>query len=365
MVMDLAADPSFRVTVADVRPEALERLARRFGVATEQADLSNPDIVRELARGYDIVLGALASRLGLQTLRAVIEAETNYCDISFMAEDALQLDGLAKKAGVTAVVDCGVAPGMSNMTAGYAARWLSPCERIEIYVGGLPVERRWPYQYKAGFAPADVIEEYVRPARMVEHGREVVYPALSSVEYLDFDGIGTLEAFNTDGLRSLVKTLDVPHMSEKTMRYPGHAELMRILRETGFFSQETIRVGEVEVSPLAVTSALLFPKWTFDEDEADLTVMRIRATGKKDGKTTVLVWDLLDRYDPKTKTRSMSRTTAFPATIVARLVANGTFAQPGVHPPEVLGQVDGLLAKVIDELSTRGVRFDHRIETEP
>lgn len=363
MVMDLAADPSFEVTVADVRADSLERLAKQWGVKTRQADLSNPDAIRELAGGHDIVLGALASRIGLRALQAVIEAGTNYCDISFMIEDATQLSALAEKAGVTAVVDCGVAPGMSNMTAGYAASWLDPCERIEIYVGGLPAERRWPYEYKAGFAPSDVLEEYVRPARMVEHGQEVVYPALSGVELLDFEGIGTLEAFNTDGLRSLVKTLDVPHMLEKTMRYPGHAELMRVLRETGFFSEEPIRVGDKDVVPLALTSALLFPKWTFDEGEADITVMRVRATGQKQGKKTILTWDLLDRYDPKSKTRSMSRTTAFPATIVARLIAEGTFRRPGVHPPEVLGQIEGLLGRVVEELSARGVRFDHRVET--
>ena len=331
-------------------------------MSTVCADLSDPASVTELARQHDVVLGALASRLGLQTLRAVIEAGKPYADISFMAEDAMSLSALAEDRGVTAVVDCGVAPGMSNMTAGYAASRLDPCERIEIVVGGLPAQRRWPFQYKAPFAPADVLEEYTRPARVVEHGVEVVKEALSEVELIDFPGVGTLEAFNTDGLRSLVHTLRVPHMVEKTMRYPGHAELMRMLRHAGFFSTEAIEVSGQSVVPLEVTSALLFPKWAFDDREADLTIMRVIATGREQGRRTRLVWDLFDRYDPSTNTRSMSRTTGFPCTIMARLLVEKRFERPGVHPPEIVGQQPGLLDHFLEQLAARGVQYDARVE---
>jgi saccharopine dehydrogenase-like NADP-dependent oxidoreductase len=361
MVMDLAEHDEFEVTVADLRPEALQRLRQSHGVKIEQADLSDPAEVRRLAGSYDIVLGALASKIGLQTLKAVIEAGTNYVDISFMGEDATVLSSLAEKAGVTAVVDCGVAPGMSNMAAGFAAAQLDPCERIEIYVGGLPVERTWPFQYKAGFAPADVLEEYTRPSRVVENGRQVVVPALSGIELLDFEGIGTLEAFVTDGLRTLVR-LGVPTMIEKTMRYPGHAELMRAFRETGLFSAEPIEIGGQKVIPLEVTSALLFPKWTFEPGEEDLTVMRLVATGRKAGQRQRMTWNLLDHYDPETATRSMSRTTAFPATIVARTIVSGRFVRPGVHAPEVLGRCEGMLEHVLSELEVRGVHYDLKVE---
>jgi saccharopine dehydrogenase-like NADP-dependent oxidoreductase len=199
-----------------------------------------------------------------------------------------------------------------------------------------------------------VIEEYTRPARQVEHGQVVVRPALSSPELVEFDGVGTLEAFDTDGLRSLIKTLRVPHMLEKTLRYPGHIELMRVLRDTGFFSQRPIDIGGQKVRPLDVTSALLFPKWTFGEGEADLTVLRVIAIGKKDGVHTRLRYDLWDRYDPKTKMRSMSRTTAFPAAIFARLLADGKFG-PGVHPPETLATQPGIFEHVMGELNRRGI----------
>jgi lysine 6-dehydrogenase len=356
MAMDLARDGDADVTVADVRPAVLERIAARHKVQTACADLADAAAIRRLAAGYDLVIGALPSVLGYQTLRAVLEAGRDYVDISFMPEDALALDGLARERGVTAVVDCGVAPGVGNMMVGFAAAQLDACERVEIYVGGLPVERRWPYDYKAGFAPSDVIEEYVRPARVVENGRLVVKEALSEAELMDFPGVGTLEAFLTDGLRSLASTIPAPFMKEKTLRYPGHIQLMRVLRDTGFFSKEPVDVGGLRVRPLDATAAVLFPKWTFGEGEADLTVLRVEVAGRKDGEEATYRWDLLDSYDEASGLRSMSRTTAFPATITARLLAGGAFPRPGVFPPETLGAEPGLLDHVLRELKQRGVR---------
>jgi saccharopine dehydrogenase-like NADP-dependent oxidoreductase len=362
MAMDLSRSGGWQVTVADVRPEALERIAARYGVATLRADLADPAAIRSLAQQHDLVIGALPSDLGLQTLRAVIEAGRNCVDITFMPENALELDALARERGVTAVVDCGVAPGVSNMMAGYAAAALDACERIEIYVGGLPVERRWPFDYKAGFAPHDVIEEYVRPARLVEHGRMVVREALSEPELMDFPGVGTLEAFNTDGLRSLAYTLKAPFMKEKTLRYPGHVQLMRAFRETGFFSKDPVLVAGQSVRPLDLTAALLFPKWTFEDQERDLTVMRVTVWGRQGDQRVCYGWDLLDAYDEATRMRSMSRTTGFPATLMAGLIAEGRFKRPGVHPPETVGAQPGLLDALLRGLEERGVRCRPRVE---
>jgi lysine 6-dehydrogenase len=223
-------------------------------------------------------------------------------------------------------------------------------------VGGLPVERRWPFDYKAGFAPWDVLEEYTRPARVVEHGRVVVKEPLSEPELLDFPGVGTLEAFNTDGLRSLVDTMKAPFMKEKTLRWPGHAELMRVLKDTGFFSLETVDVAGQKVRPRDLTAALLFPKWTFEEGEADLTVMRVRVEGIAGGEPVAWAWDLVDRYHEASGLRSMSRATGYVATSVARLILAGAFRRPGVHPPETLGATEGLLDRVLADLTARGVR---------
>src|SRR5260221_1217327 len=149
---------------------------------------------------------------------------------------------------------------------------------------------------------------------------------------MDFPGVGTLEAFNTDGLRSLAFTLKVPFMKEKTLRYPGHVELMRVLRDTGFFSKEPLEAGGQTIRPLDVTAALLFPKWTFEEGEADLTVMRVLVEGTARGQSVRYTWDLLDRFDEGTGLRSMSRTTPFPATIVARRGGEGRIPRPGGPP---------------------------------
>ncbi len=358
---DLAADPDYTVLLADVSDENLARAARETHqqLHLRRADLSNAAEVTSLAKEADVVCGALASHIGFNALRAVIEAGKPYCDISFMPEDAMDLDGLAKDRGVTAVVDCGVAPGMSNLLAGAAAALLDPCDSIEIYVGGLPIERRRPFEYKAGFAPADVIEEYTRPARIVENGRITVREALSEPEPIDFAGLGTLEAFNTDGLRSLAYTLRdrVPSMKEKTLRYPGHAGLMKAFRDAGLFSKEPVMVRGTPVRPLDLTSAVLFPKWTYEDDERDLTVMRVTASGERDGVRTRIGWDLFDTRDMKTGFTSMSRTTAFPCAIIARMLATGALRSPGVRPPELLATHDGLLKAVLKQLGDRGVEY--------
>ena len=366
MAADMASD--FTTTLADINPENLARAKARAKaqgreIKTVQADLSDSNKIKELAANADIVLGALSSHIGFAALRAVIEVGKNYCDISFMGEDAPELDALAKKHNVTAVVDMGVAPGMSNLLAAALVAEFESCSELNIYVGGLPRERTWPFQYKAGFSPADVIEEYTRPSRLVEHGKIIIKPALTEPELFEFANIGTLEAVNTDGLRSLVTTIpNVPTMREKTLRYPGHYEIMRIFRETGLFSKDpiTLKNGQ-KVVPLEVTSALLFPKWTYAPGEQDLTVMRIEAIGQKSGQPsttrTRIAWDLSDLYHVPTQATSMSRTTAFPCTIIARLIANGTITARGVLPPEHLAPQKGLVDIILKELLARQVVY--------
>lgn len=365
MAADLAADPSFSVTTADFSQDNLANVERRCPgrVKSIKADLSDPTTLRKIIADADIVLGALSSRIAFSALRTILESGKNFCDISFMAEDPLELDSLAKKHNVMAIVDCGVAPGMSHLLAGCAASQLSPCENIEIYVGGLPRERRWPFEYKAAFSPADVIEEYTRPSRLVEYGKVVVREALSEPELMNFPGAGTLEAFNTDGLRSLVKTLKVPFMKEKTLRYPGHIELMRVLRETGYFSEEPVKVGGVEVRPRDLTAKLMFPKWTYEPGEEDLTVMRVLGDGVRNGKRQRMIWDLFDLYHRESQSTSMARTTAFPCVIMARMIAAGKLRKPGVFTPELLATEPGLVDHVLAEHATRGVKYVGRTET--
>ncbi len=358
MAQDLAAAPGLEVHIADSRPESLERVRKKAPVEVHQVDLGNPEYLRALLKGYRLAIGALPSVIGLQSVKASIEAGCDMVDISFMSEDARALDALARARGATVVTDCGVAPGLTNMLAAYAASRFDSCERIEMSVGGLPAVRKWPFNYKAGFAPWDVIEIYTRPAAVVENGRVVIKEAMADLELIDVPGVGTLESFVTDGLRSLADTLKVPNMVERTLRWPGHVELMRVFRETGFFSLDPIPVGGHMLRPRDMTAALLFPKWTFDEGEADITVLRIRSSGVKDGAPHRFTFDFVDRFDPASGLRSMSRSTGFTATAVAGLILDGTLKEPGVHAPEALGARPGILDRVLDHLRARGVRCE-------
>mgnify|MGYP001024424898 CR=1 FL=1 len=353
MAIDLAGE--FEVTAVDVDPGNLERLAAS-AVRTVRADLSSPEAVREAVRASDLVVGAVPGSMGFATVRSVIEAGKDVVDISFFPEDALLLDEAARRAGVTAVVDCGVAPGMSNMILGFHAARMA-VGRFACYVGGLPARRELPFEYKAPFSPADVIEEYTRPARYVENGHIVVRPALSDVEHLEFPEIGTLEAFNSDGLRSLLRTMKVPNMIEKTLRYPGHAERVRTLRDSGFFGTEEIEVRGRRVRPLDVTSAVLFEHWRLGEEDDEFTVMRIVVAGHENGRPKSYVYDLFDRRDRATGFSSMARTTGFPATAVARLVLSGGLARKGVCPPELVGAEEAAFRTVMDGLAARGVTY--------
>jgi len=263
---------------------------------------------------------------------------------------------------VTAIVDCGVAPGMSNVLIGYIDHLLDKTETALIYVGGLPEVRQWPYEYKAVFSPIDVIEEYTRPARYVENGNLVTRPALSDAEYLDFPNIGTLEAFNSDGLRTLAETIDAPNMKEKTLRYPGHIEKMAVLRETGFFNKEEIDIKGIKISPLEFTSKLLFPKWQLKEGESDITVMRVIVEGTKDGEKLKYTYDLFDRLDKETNTHSMARTTGYTATMAIRMLAKGLYEEKGISPPEFIGRKPECVRFILKGLEDRGIFYKESIE---
>jgi saccharopine dehydrogenase-like NADP-dependent oxidoreductase len=360
---DLADDVELDVTIADINEKNLERAGLKANVMTIKTDLSNPNEIKNIIKDFDLVVGALPGHLGFQSLKTVIESGKDCCDISFMPEDPCVLHEFATKRGVMAVIDCGIAPGMSNMLVGHATKELFQVKNIEIYVGGLPRTRTWPYQYKAAFSPTDVIEEYTRPARFVENGRMVVKPAMTDAELLEFPHVGTLEAFNTDGLRTLLRTIKTERMIEKTLRYPGHIELMQILRASGFFRKDEIDIGGVKVKPMDVAEKLLFPLWTYEEGEEDITVMRVIAVGMKDGRNMRFSWDLFDTYDHVKHESSMSRTTAFPCAIIARLVASGKYKNPGIIPPEFLGRNPAIMKTVLDGLAERGINFHASTET--
>lgn len=358
MALDLASDPDHETTVVDLRQDVLDRLRERDSrLAVQHRDLSDPAEVTALVADFDLAISAVPGPMGYATLRAILEAGTDAVDIAFFEQDPFTLDALARERGVTAVIDCGVAPGMSNLLTKHGVTRLDRAHTALTYVGGLPEVRRWPWEYAAVFSPIDVIAEYTRPARYVENGQLVVRPALSDPELLEFPGIGTLEAFNTDGLRTLATTLELPNMKEKTLRYPGHIEKIAVLRESGFFGEQPVDVGGHAVRPIDLTARLLFPLWQLPAGEADLTVMKVFVEGERDGVSVRLGWDLHDRYDETTGVHSMARTTGYTATAVARLLAAGLYDRPGITPPELLGKDPACVAFVLERLRERGVRY--------
>ena len=359
---DLAEDSENQVSIVDVNQEVLDDLTANYDLTGICADLSNPNIITDLIKEFDLVIGALPGFMGYQTLRTVIEAGKNIIDISFFGEDPFTLDELAKENGVIAVVDCGIAPGLSNIVLGYIDSTLEETLFFLCFVGGLPVERDWPYEYKAPFSPVDVIEEYVRLARYVEDSEVVIKPALSEPELIDFHEVGTLEAFNTDGLRSLLRTMNIPYMKEKTLRYPGHIEIMRIFRESGFFSNEPINIKGKEIIPLELTSKLLFDKWKLNKGDEDLTVLRIIIEGIKEGKKVRYSYDMIDRYDKEKGIISMARTTGYTCTAVARQIIQGNFTRKGICPPEYIGQNEEVYDAIIEDMFKRNVILKEKFE---
>lgn len=355
IALDLARNHN--VTSVDKNETALQELVPS-GIKTQPFDLQNLSALRDLVKSYDLVIGAVPGFMGFKTVQTVIEAGRNMVDISFFPEDALALDELAKKNNVTIVTDCGVAPGMGNIILGYHNKRMKVTE-YECLVGGLPVVREWPFEYKAVFSPIDVIEEYTRPARYVQNGAIVTKEALSDPELIRFEGVGTLESWNSDGLRSLIYTMShIPNMIEKTLRYPGCIEYLRVLRASGFFSYEPVEVNGVAVRPIDVTSKLLFPKWKLKPGEEEFTVMRIVVKGEVGTEKRQYLYSLLDRTDRKTNTLSMARTTGYTCTAAAQLVLSGGFARKGISPPEFLGEEESNFKSIIEYLEARGVHYE-------
>ena len=357
MALDMATN--HKVRLFDRKKESLEHTKEKNqAIEIHEADLEDLNAFEGLFKDDDLVISAVPGFMGYKVLEALIEAGKNVVDISFFPEDALELDELAKQKKVTAIVDCGVAPGMDNILLGYWDQQIEVRE-FECLVGGLPEEKKWPFNYKAPFSPIDVIEEYIRPARIVEDGQVVIKAPLSEVEVINFPGVGDLEAFNSDGLRSLVTTMPhIPKMKEKTMRFPGHAQNIMVLKESGFFDTNEIEHDGQKIIPLEFTSELLIKDWFLRPGEKDFTAMRLRILGIDNGKEREITYFLLDRFDEETGISSMGKTTGYTATAAANLFLEGKYDRMGISPPEYLGESGKEnLDFILKYLKNRGVVY--------
>tara|TARA_R100001082_G_scaffold103694_1_gene74552 strand:+ start:644 stop:1726 length:1083 start_codon:yes stop_codon:yes gene_type:complete len=328
------------VTVGDITHDAFSDLDP--SIKTMIFNVNIPSMFQKV-KAFDLVVCAVPGYLGFETLKSIIKEGVNVVDISFFPEDALSLHELAVENGVTAVVDMGVAPGLDNLILGHFNS-LMDVKYFECLVGGLPKELN---TYKAPFSPADVVQEYLRPARLFENGKVVTKEALSEPESISAPGT-ELEAFNTDGLRSLLKTMKhIPNMKEKTLRYHGHREGIEFLRDNGFFEEDR----------MDSTCETLFKSWKLTPQDDEFTYMRVTVKGdeKSGWLTSNHVWELYDETDPKTRTSSMARTTGYTCCAMVESLLKNQWSKPGIFPGELIGHDEVVFNHVISFLSDRGV----------
>jgi len=340
MALDLAK--SHNLYLSDTNIESLQKIqSQDSSITIQQLDVTDKAKLQEWIKPADIVLLAVPGFLGYDTLKTIIEVGKNVVDISFSPENVLNLNNLAKENDTIAIVDAGVAPGIPNYLLGY---WNTKIDirSFNYCVGGLPKNPVPPFYYKAPFSPIDVIEEYTRPARMIINGKLVTKPALSEIETITFEEVGELEAFNTDGLRSILSTMNhIPNMKEKTLRYPKHADLMKDYKEKGLFNAENIHN----------TSEKLFKEWQLKENEEEFTIMDVIIESKENK----IQYHLYDEFDIDSKTTSMARTTGYTATATINLILEKLWNNTGVFPPETIGEKEQCLDYILSYLNNRNI----------
>ncbi|MBN2364152.1 saccharopine dehydrogenase NADP-binding domain-containing protein [candidate division WOR-3 bacterium] len=347
---------SFEVTCADMNSSRLEQLFSNTCVKIIQCDLSERNQIIKAVSTADLAVLALPGFMGYNTLRTLIENRTNTVDISFFEEDPFSLDELARKQGISALIDCGIAPGLCNIILGHHIG-LGKVRSYKCLVGGLVRARFLPFEYKSVFSPSDVIAEYVREARIVENGEIRIKPALSEPELVDFEGVGTLVAFNTDGLRTLIKTADVPFMTEKTLRYPGTYEYLKVLKDTGFFSDKPVHIKGVNLKPCDFSEVLLSENWRITEKDRDITCMKITVENNPGSIYASHEYYLFDSFDENSRELSMARTTGFTCCAVCMLFLEGKIKERGVLAPEFIGRDEGCFSFILDFLREKGVQI--------
>ncbi|MCX7908965.1 MAG: saccharopine dehydrogenase NADP-binding domain-containing protein [Ignavibacteria bacterium] len=357
IVKDLAKQ--HKVGVVDIELSNLKEISKIASVETYHLDAADKSALETIVNEYELVVSAVPGFLGFRVLKTLIELGKNVVDIAFFPENPFELNELATEKKVTCVVDCGIAPGLSHMIIGYHSA-ISKIDEATIFVGGLPFERTLPFEYKAPFSPVDVLEEYIRPARFVHNGKIIEREPLTELELVDFKGIGTLEAFLTDGLRTLLATSNVPYLKEKTLRFPGYAQKIQLLKDCGFLSNEPIETKSGKVVPMHLTEKLLLSKWKLNPDDEEFTIMRVILKNKSENKKTI--YEIFDKTDKLNNDFSMGRTTGFVACAVANLLLNKDFQEKGIIPPEVLAQNEKCFHYTLSYLKERQIRIEIKEE---
>lgn len=356
---DLSMEPSIELTVADKSVERAKAVAERVregNISWSKIDASDGLEIRRGLKGFDLVLGFLPGHLGFGLAKACIDIGVDLVDVSYMPEDPMALEGEALRAGVTIIPDCGVAPGLSNILVGRAALKLERVHSIHILVGGIPARPEPPLGYTITWSAEDLLDEYTRKARIVKGGRLIEVEPLTGLEIVDFPGLGPLEAFYTDGLRTLLRTMEAEEMWEKTLRYPGHAEKVWLLRDLGFLDDDTIPFEGLAI-PIKRLTARILERRLYRPQAEDILAMKVEVSGTSRGGSRTHTYHLLDRYDEERGITAMARTTAYTATSMAMIIISGVEVGAGVRPPELVGGDEEVFKLLLNRLEEHGIKI--------
>lgn len=348
--------PSDDITIGGRRLDKVKEVVEsinKSNVSGIQVDANrHNDLVKTMKR-FNVVVGALPGEIGYQSTKGAIDAQVDFVDVSYMPENPLILDEDATKANVTVVPDCGVAPGISNLLVGHAASELDKVKNIKIMVGGLPEKPIPPLGYTITWSTEGLLDEYVRKAKIIKDGNLIEVEALTGLEDVEFLGVGKLEAFYTDGLRTLIDTMKNIHMMcEKTLRYKGHVSKIQLLKALGFLDEIPVEIKNTHFVPRELT-AKLFEDRLKKPEIPDLLAMKVEVIGVKNGNEFGFTYHLLDRY--RENTTAMARTTGYPTSILTQLIARGFIKEKGVFPLEKLGANENIYNKILAELKRRQI----------
>jgi lysine 6-dehydrogenase len=365
MAYDLAHSQGVEnVVLADIDESRARSVAASIGkhVESKHLDINQHDKLLALIKNVDVVIGATTYTHNLLLTKTAIEAKTHFCDLGGnmdVVDSQIALDKQAKAADICVLPNCGLAPGMACVIAAGGAKKFSSVDEIHIRVGGLPQHPKRPLNYQLVFSAEGLINEYIEPAEVIRNSEVKHLPSMEDCEELEFPlPFGKLEAFNTSGgvstltrmFRGKIKELDY-----KTIRYLGHCEKFKTLLDLGFGSAEPIMVGSSVRTARELFEELLRRK--LPANGPDVVLVRVTVTGTLNGSRKTLAYEMIDYYDEAAKITSMMRTTAFPTSIIAQMVVNGTITTRGVYPPEQCVPLDPF----INELKKRNIIFKEMI----
>ena len=348
--------------ISDSGKEKIEETAKKLGerVVPLQLDITDYSNLLEVIENADLVIGLSPGRLGFNVMKACAEKKKDLVDLSFMAEDPFVFQKSASDAGVIIVPDCGVAPGLSNILIGRSSSQLDEVEDVSIFVGGLPQKPVPPLNYKVTWCVEDLFEEYTRKAKIIRNGKMVEVDALEGLEEIEFEGLGRFEAFFTDGVRTLHNTIKAENMWEKTLRYPGHAEKIKLIKKFGLLEKEPI--ASLNTSPWEFMIKFWEENLSFIEAR-DLVLMRIGVSGRKDSAKILYTYEMIDYFDERKNITAMGRSTAYTAFAVIKLIIEKRIAQKGVVPPEILGMDKKIFAEIRHILKERNLEIKEKTES--